>query len=298
MTTFSKVAFSLQANCTDAGHELGYGHAQQILAAALGYSTLASYQQAKGSAQEAESFQDVRHVLLDRHELLIRAHELKLPYTAPVLMKAVKAAFQARLPRVEVHLTEEQLVDAVRAYVDNYVVNHGRTSGEIAMTNGDGLDEVYLPIEFSFDDIPEAGDSLAIEVVGHVSMGIDTERPYVGHRIDVRAMLSLERVGKRCVAASCELENAELDWSWAEPPKVSMAEALAEELDLDVSEAEELVDVEPLALTSDDDLVYGYEFDFSEAASPAVAEKIMAKHDSLQVTVGPNFFDNVEYGLD
>lgn len=213
-------------------------------------------------------------------------------------MEAVKAAFQARLPRVEVHLTEEQLVDAVRAYVDNYVTNHGRTSGEMAMTNGDGLDEVYLPIEFSFDDIPEPGESLPIEIVGHVSMGIDTERPYSGHRVDVRAMLVLERVGKRCVAATCELENAKLDWSWAELPKVSMAEALTEELDLEVSEAEELVDVEPLTLASDDDLVYGYEFDFSEAASPTVAEKIMSKYDSLQVTVGPNFFDNVEYDLD
>lgn len=298
MTIFSKVAFSLQANCTNADHELGYGHAQQLLAAALGYTTLASYQQAQGTKQEAESFQDVRHILLDRHKLLIRAHGLKLPCTATVLIEAVKAAFQAQLPRVEVHLTEEQLVDAVRAYVDNYVVNHGRTSGEMAMTNGDGLDEVYLPIEFSFDDIPEQGDSLPIEVFGHVSMGIDTERPYSGHRIDVRAILVLERVGKRCVAAACELDNAELDWSWAEPPKVSMAEALAEELDLDVSEAEELVDVEPLTLASDDDLVYGYEFDFSEAASPAVAEKIMSKYDSLHVTVGPNFFDKVEYDLD
>lgn len=298
MTIFSKVAFSLQANCTNAGHELGYGHAQQLLAAALGYSTLASYQQAQGTKQEEGSFHDVLHVLLDRHELLIRAHELKLPYTAPVLMEAVKAAFVARLPRVEVHITDEQLVDAIRAYVDNYIVNHGRTSGEIAMTNGDGLDEVYLPIEFSFDDIPEPGKSLDIEVVGQISMGIDTERPYSGHQIDVRAMLLLERVGKRCVVATCELENAKLDWSWAEPPKVSMAEALAEELDLDVSEAEELVDVEPLTLASDDDLVYGYEFDFSEAASPVVVEKIMAKYNSLQVTVGPNFFDNVEYDLD
>ena len=77
-----------------------------------------------------------------------------------------------------------------------------------------------------------------------------------------------------------------------------MAEALAEELNLKVSEAELLVDVEPLTLASDDDLVYGYEFDFSEAASPTVAEKIMFKYDSLQVTVGPDFFDNVEYNLD
>lgn len=100
------------------------------------------------------------------------------------------------------------------------------------------------------------------------------------------------------MVATCELENTELDWSWAEPPKVSMAEALAEDLDLEVSEAEELIDAEPLTLASDNDLVYGYEFDFGEAGSPAVAKKIMAKYDSLHVAVGPNFFDNVKYDLD
>lgn len=74
---------------------------------------------------------------------------------------------------------------------------------------------------------------------------------------------------------------------------IPLAEALADELGLDVSEAEKLVDVEPLTVASDDDLVYGFAFDFSAAASPAVAEKLMANYGSLQVTVGPNFFDNV-----
>lgn len=295
MPSFTKIAFSVQANCSNDGHELGYGHAQQLFAAALGYSTLASYQEAQSSSHEPETFGDVRHLVLDRPALVIRAHELGLPYTASVLVDAVKLAFETRLPAVKVHLTESHFEDALRAHVDDHVVNNdGQVSGQMAMTNSDGIDEIYLPFDLDYEDIPDPGDSLVIDLDGHVAMGIDTDRPYSGHKIKVKGTLAVERLGKRCLAApACDVEHAMLDWGWDEPESIPLAEALAKELGLEVSEAEELVDVEPLTLASDDDLVDAYAFDFSAAASPAVAEKLMANYGSLQVIVGPNFFDNV-----
>lgn len=295
MSSFTKVAFSVQANCSNDDHELGYSHAQQLLAAALGHSTLASYQKAQSSNQEPETFNDVRHVVLDQPALANRVHVLDLPYTAQVLEDAVKLAFETRLPAVKVHLSESHLEDALRAHVDDHVVNSdGQVSGQMAMTNSDGIDEIYLPFDLDYAAIPDPGDSLVIKLDGHIAMGIDAERPYSGHKIEVKGTLEVERLGKRCLAAPvCDVEHAALHWGWAQPESISLAEALADELGLKVSEAEELVDIEPLTLASDDDLVYGYAYDFSPAASPAVAEKLVAKYGSLQVTVGPNFFDNV-----
>lgn len=214
MPSFTKIAFSVQANCSNDGHELGYGHAQQLFAAALGYSTLASYQEAQSSNQEPETFDDVRHLVLDRPALVIRAHELGLPYTATMLVDAVKLTLETRLPAVEVHLSESHLEDALRAHVDYHVVNNGLASGQMAMTNSDGIDEIYLPFDLDYGHIPDPGDSLVIDLDGHVAMGIDTERPYSGHKIEVKGTLEVERLGKRCLAAPvCDVQHAKCDLS-------------------------------------------------------------------------------------
>lgn len=91
--------------------------------------------------------------------------------------------------------------------------------------------------------------------------------------------------------------SARLNYDWAKDdddiPTVSLAQALADELELDLSEAEELVDAEALADENDDGLAYRYVYDFSLYASHAVAKKLMAKYGSLQVEVPSWFFDRV-----
>ncbi len=76
----------------------------------------------------------------------------------------------------------------------------------------------------------------------------------------------------------------------------TLAQALANELGIDVVEAEELVEAEPQELTgsSDDWTVYAYLFDFTDYASEELADKLMQLHGSLTLEVGPWFFDNIE----
>ena len=71
---------------------------------------------------------------------------------------------------------------------------------------------------------------------------------------------------------------------------------MANELGIDVVEAEELVDAEPQELTgsSDDGMVYAYLFDFTDYASEELADKLMQLHGSLTLEVGPWFFDSIE----
>lgn len=74
----------------------------------------------------------------------------------------------------------------------------------------------------------------------------------------------------------------------------TLADALAAELKITVEEAHELVDAEPLELTGrSGDGRYGFEFDFTDHASPRLAKKLLRKRRSLKVQVGPWFFDGI-----
>jgi uncharacterized protein YozE (UPF0346 family) len=79
-----------------------------------------------------------------------------------------------------------------------------------------------------------------------------------------------------------------------EPPVRTLAAALAAELKVTVAEAEELTGEDPLELTGHSgDGAYGWEFDFTDHASPKLAAKLMKKRGSLKLTVGPDFYEGI-----
>lgn len=86
------------------------------------------------------------------------------------------------------------------------------------------------------------------------------------------------------------------EFNGGERQEWTLADALAAELNVTRDEAEELVDAEPLELTGHSgDGAYGYEFDFTDHASPKLAAKLMRKHRSLRLRVGPWFFDGIRH---
>lgn len=101
----------------------------------------------------------------------------------------------------------------------------------------------------------------------------------------------LERCGSHIIRA---VRQAWKEFEGGARRERTLAEALAAELKLTVAEAEELVDAEPTELTGHSgDGNYGYEFDFTEVASPKLAAKLMKKRGSLKLTVGPWFYEGV-----
>ena len=131
-------------------------------------------------------------------------------------------------------------------------------------------------------------------------MEIDLERPYSGHRIEVRAKLWLARETHSIFDVACRVEHAKLDWGNDDderddrPPQVSLAEALAHELGLEFDEADQLVDAHVQEIEGHEDMLYGYAFDFSDTgADESVLGKIKQRYGSLNVRVSLNFFDNV-----
>lgn len=86
--------------------------------------------------------------------------------------------------------------------------------------------------------------------------------------------------------------------AWREfqsPPKKTLTQALAAELGITESEAEELADVEAQELTGNSgEMTYSYLFDFTDSASPKLAAKLRKKRGSLKLEVGPWFFEGVQ----
>jgi len=296
----SDLAHSVRKNSASAGVPVQLGHAQQLVVAALGYKSLAAYQAAQGAAQEPPHLDDVHHVVLDYDMLDQRAVELGAAPAPSQLHELIGNAFRARAPQARIHASHASFDTYVREHVDQAVIEDDDVNSEMAGANYDGIDEVYFDFEVESNTIP-VGSTLDIDLDGHVGLGIDTERPYSGHIVNVEGTLSVARYGRQCFGSvDCEVTKAALDTNWGdddhdgEPPMRSTSEAYAELLGLELHEVGDLADVEAMPLDgSSGEMIYGYLIDFTDAASPEMAKKILQRHSSLRIEVGPGFFDNV-----
>jgi hypothetical protein len=73
---------------------------------------------------------------------------------------------------------------------------------------------------------------------------------------------------------------------------------LSRSLEISVSEAEQLVDAEITVNASDDGLIYGHMIDVEGYASPQLARRLLDRFGTLQIALGPNFYDQVRAEYD
>lgn len=299
----SNLAHSVRKNSSTDTASVSLGHAHQLIAAAMGYKTLASYQAAQAAGTESPALDLVSHVVPDYELLGSRAQELGVLLPSVRLRQLLEAAFSERLPKAQLHRAYGSLDDVIRERVDQAILDDGTVNGAIASANYDGIEEVYFDFEVECDKAI-VGDPLIIDLDGHVRLGIDTERPYVGHKVHVEGTLTIERLGLRCFGKpAVNVTKAILDYGWPDadpddredgPPVRSTTEAYAELLGLETHEVGSLVDVEPQALTgSSGEMIYSYLFNFEGHVSPEIATKILTRHRSLQIEVWPDFFEGV-----
>lgn len=302
MIDISGIAFAIRSDSAQSPTPLKLSQAQQCVAAALGYKTLAALQ---ASGDDGLPLGRHTHIVLDADLLVRRRRELGLDVGEEELTEAVTAAFRRKLAGISVHASFEGFEEAAQLAVDHLVLNHPEVAGEMAMTNSKGIREIYLPYEIDWSGLPDDGGRAEFPFFGHVTMEIDEDRMYWGHRIDLHATVWVERPGEAVWEAGCTIARAKLyrdgdDEVEQGPPRVSLAEALAEELDVAVEEAEHLEDIEPLELSSDDGLVYGFLLDLTEAEEipHELRSKLQEKHGSLQLHLPPHFYERVRVPMD
>lgn len=296
----SDLAHSVRKNSASVAAPVQLGHAQQLIVAALGYKSLAAYQAAQVAALEPQDLGNVHHVVVDYDQLDQRASELGAAPTPSQLHELIDAAFKERAPRTHIHASHADFDNYLREHVDQVVIEDDDVNSEMVNANYDGIDEVYFDFEVESENVP-VGGSLEINLDGHVGLGIDTERPYAGHKVNVEGFLTVDRLGSQCFGlVDCQVTKAELDTNWGdddydgEPPPRSVSQAYAELLGLELHEVGNLADVEAMELDgSSGEMVYGYLLDFTDYASPEIAQKILRRHSSLRIEVGPGFFEGV-----
>lgn len=213
--TFSMIAFAVRNASRTAFTPVSLSYAQQLAAAALGYDSLAAYQ---ASGETQTTFDGPNHYVLDGDRMSLRAHQLGLPQNGAHWLPLVALAIGHCLPGAQFHDSEFAVDEYLHRMVEDAVLRDDDVNSAMSQTNNDGVGEVYLPIqEFHLGELPPPGEGLDLSFGGHVSMDIDTERPYSGHRIPVQVALWLEAKGRVCFAAPhCEVLEARLDYGWGD----------------------------------------------------------------------------------
>lgn len=212
-TNILRLAHAFRQACQGASKAISHGHSEQLVAAALGYKSLASYQAAISSGTEPAAIDKAEHVVFNATLFEARVAELGLVAGGGLLSLLVAAA-QPVVTGARLHRSASAFESYVQEELDDDAANGGVTSGPMAETNPDGIDEIYIPLELDFDAAP-IGMSQRIEIEGHVNMGIDTERPYSGHHIDVHASVTFSRIGRALVTEfAAAVDEASLDGNW------------------------------------------------------------------------------------
>lgn len=297
------LAHSLRKNSAGLTQPIQLSRGQQLACAALGHNSLASFQAAQRAQLEPQSLDGVPHVVADYALLIARASQLNIQLSHLELRELIAAAFAERLPNTKLHGSYDDLAAAFHDQVQYRVSVDDHVNSEMANANYDGLDEVYLENDL------EPGKATVAQpytenVPVQVTLGIDHERPYSGHQVHCEVAVTTVCIGRRCFEApEVEVLSASLDTDWADSddpedsasaPQISLAEALAQQLGISVDEADELVDADPMELTSHTgEIITGYEFDFTAHASPELAAKLMTKRGSLRLRVDPLFLAGI-----
>ena len=207
----SSLAYTLRKSSSTVGPKLKHGHAQQLIAAALGYKSLAAYQAAVAAGAEPMQLDAAAHVLFDEDLVEQRAVELELPHDLEALSALIRKVMNEALPGTDVHRWESSFEDAITERLQEFVETSGPVANAVGDANYNGIDETYMPFELSWNELPAPGEVHVESVKGKVTLGLDLERPYAGHEVDVEASVTFERLGRNLVGpAEFKVERASL----------------------------------------------------------------------------------------
>lgn len=203
----SSIAFAVRRALAVDGYQLSIGHAQQLVAAALGHNNLASYQ----SSGDDRGLDEAHEIAIDSERLEQRAADLG--HAEAELRNPIVEALQARLVDAKnVHRDIEAYLIGLQEFVDDRVVQNDAVNSEVAMTNGTfPMADLELPLWNDFDI--ETRDDINVEFGGLVTVTQDDERAYWGHEVEVDATLYVERFGRVLFGkGQLTVERAQLRW--------------------------------------------------------------------------------------
>lgn len=296
-TTINTLTHGLREHLVASGSPIGLGHTHQLLAAALGYTSLAVLQ----ASNEPNNLTPSMHWIVDVDQLKERASSLASTFDVGVFIYSLaQASFECHGPKIQSsddEMAEEFIVEAQDEALDNSGV-----ASKMANTNCTGPWDAYL--EFSGSSINAAaqvGDQFEIDYEGQVQGEQDPDRMYFGHQVNVTIQLRFEMAGKRLFNGPPKIEvmGAVLDDEYfsdddaPSPPSLSELEAIAMELNIPLEKSElfEGADIEPH--TTSAGVHVGYLVNIQDCSSSPLIERLREEHPSLQIWVLGTAFERI-----
>ncbi len=204
---FQDLSFQLHNHLRDAGFSLRRGQVQQLLAALLGYNSLAALQ---ASQEEQPGIAGADHVvanaaLLTQRSLELGTSEDEAHTLCDLTIAGLELIGQRQL---EVHTSEDEFVESVLIpFVERDVTNDGAVSSEMAMTNA-YVNHIYVEADNPERLAGGGSDTWSVGIAGTVYMDSDPEKPFWGDRVRFEGDVSYWRVGRMCLAGKGRLELA------------------------------------------------------------------------------------------
>ncbi|WP_313497670.1 hypothetical protein [Pseudoxanthomonas mexicana] len=214
MKLISSAAFAASQALANKGLRVSRSHLNEVLAALLGYKTLAALQAEESDPTLDYHFDDAERLVLSIPDGATRAQALGLPgAVAAACAEAVKAKSV-----VPVHFGVSAFYDEyARELLEQSIMEGESTAMAMADSNASFSEDPYLQDEGSTSgDLWTSPTEWSIEASGTLSGEYDPEgdRMYNGHNFDVWGKLLFAKAGRAGLIYQDYEEGASADESW------------------------------------------------------------------------------------
>ncbi len=200
---FSSLAFVARQSLVASGVSISLGHTQQLLAASLGYGSLAAIQ---ASTEEEPGIAGADFVILDFAGLSARAASLGYGAASDQITEAIAAAIKSDPEPPAVFLTTLDFIeDVVVRFANDTVMNHDAVSDAAANTNA-YFEGAYLEATEPDEALKDCREFWEIPVEGNVGMDQDPDKPFSGDNILVKGVVRIWKAGRVCLMNDMELD--------------------------------------------------------------------------------------------
>jgi len=200
---FSSLAFVVRQNLVASGISISLGHTQQLLAASLGYGSLAAIQ---ASTEEVPGLEGADFVILDIAGLTARAASFGLGSVSDQITGAVVAAIKSDPEPPAVFLTPLDFIEDVAGrFANDTVMDHDAVSDAAANTNA-YFEGAYLEVTEPDEALKDSREFWEIPVEGNVGMDQDPDKPFSGDNILVKGVVRVWKAGRVCLINDMELD--------------------------------------------------------------------------------------------
>lgn len=214
-SNFNTVVFVARKNLKSSGIAISLGHVHQMLAAGLGYNSLAALQ---ASNEEEPGLDGADYVILDVAGMTARATDLGYGATAPEVIDAIIGAIKVDLEPPMIFLNAQDFIEDVACrFANDNAFDNDAVSSAAAETNA-YFEGTYIEATEDPEPLKDARDFWEIPIGGNVSMDQDLDKPFSGDNILVNGVVRVWKAGRVCLMNDMELDiGASVDDSYYEP---------------------------------------------------------------------------------